>query len=141
MYVLAPTGIIITTTQLLSLLLSKLRQPRGEHPASHTKCHRHRLNETHLYILALQSSLKSFAGQSNLKALIFPASSTLVATFSILLGPTAMGRVPGFTEHIFPQESRSYLNLCVAPIVSSTRQISEPHLTEHLRSDLFYSCS
>lgn len=26
-------------------------------------------------------------------------------------GPTAFGRIPGFTEHIFPQESRSYLSL------------------------------
>ncbi|TFK68027.1 hypothetical protein BDN72DRAFT_898463 [Pluteus cervinus] len=29
----------------------------------------------------------------------------------ILLGPTAFGRIPGFTEHIFPEESRSYLSL------------------------------
>ena len=26
-------------------------------------------------------------------------------------GPTAFGRIPGFTEHIFPQESRPYLSL------------------------------
>ncbi|KZS90464.1 hypothetical protein SISNIDRAFT_443933 [Sistotremastrum niveocremeum HHB9708] len=29
----------------------------------------------------------------------------------IILGPTAMGRVPGFTQHIFPQQSVSYLSL------------------------------
>lgn len=29
----------------------------------------------------------------------------------IILGPTAMGRIPGFTEHIFPTVSLSYLNL------------------------------
>lgn len=30
---------------------------------------------------------------------------------SIVLGPTLLGRVPGFTEHIFPLESKPYLNL------------------------------
>ncbi|KAF6754982.1 Sodium/hydrogen exchanger family-domain-containing protein [Ephemerocybe angulata] len=29
----------------------------------------------------------------------------------IILGPTAFGRIPGFTKHIFPQESRPYLSL------------------------------
>ncbi|KAL1741415.1 Sodium/hydrogen exchanger family-domain-containing protein [Schizophyllum fasciatum] len=29
----------------------------------------------------------------------------------IILGPTAFGRIPGFTQHIFPDESRSYLSL------------------------------
>ncbi|KAG6845065.1 hypothetical protein H0H87_001127 [Tephrocybe sp. NHM501043] len=29
----------------------------------------------------------------------------------ILLGPTAFGRIPGFTEHVFPQSSRPYLSL------------------------------
>ncbi|KAH7927084.1 hypothetical protein BV22DRAFT_1193893 [Leucogyrophana mollusca] len=29
----------------------------------------------------------------------------------ILLGPTAFGRIPGFTQHIFPQVSRPYLSL------------------------------
>ncbi|KAG2101590.1 Sodium/hydrogen exchanger family-domain-containing protein [Suillus discolor] len=29
----------------------------------------------------------------------------------ILLGPTAMGRIPGFTEHIFPAQSLPYLSL------------------------------
>ncbi|TRM60507.1 Sodium/hydrogen exchanger family-domain-containing protein [Schizophyllum amplum] len=29
----------------------------------------------------------------------------------IILGPTAFGRIPGFTEHIFPEESQHYLSL------------------------------
>ena len=29
----------------------------------------------------------------------------------ILPGPTAFGRIPGFTKHIFPDESRPYLSL------------------------------
>lgn len=29
----------------------------------------------------------------------------------ILLGPTALGRIPGFTEHIFPSEATPYLSL------------------------------
>ncbi|OBZ68862.1 K(+)/H(+) antiporter 1 [Grifola frondosa] len=29
----------------------------------------------------------------------------------IILGPTAFGRIPGFTEHIFPEASRPYLSL------------------------------
>lgn len=29
----------------------------------------------------------------------------------ILLGPTAFGRIPGFTEHIFPSQSIPYLSL------------------------------
>ena len=29
----------------------------------------------------------------------------------ILLGPTAFGRIPGFTKHIFPDESLPYLSL------------------------------
>ncbi|TFK26876.1 hypothetical protein FA15DRAFT_251347 [Coprinopsis marcescibilis] len=29
----------------------------------------------------------------------------------IILGPTALGRIPGFTEHIFPADSRPYLSL------------------------------
>ncbi|KAG6899749.1 hypothetical protein C0993_007236 [Termitomyces sp. T159_Od127] len=29
----------------------------------------------------------------------------------ILLGPTAFGRIPGFTEHIFPSDSRPFLSL------------------------------
>ena len=29
----------------------------------------------------------------------------------ILLGPTVFGRIPGFTQHVFPTESRPYLSL------------------------------
>jgi Kef-type K+ transport system membrane component KefB len=29
----------------------------------------------------------------------------------IILGPTALGRIPGFTEHIFPAPSLPFLNL------------------------------
>ncbi|KAG9102871.1 K(+)/H(+) antiporter, partial [Ceratobasidium sp. 392] len=29
----------------------------------------------------------------------------------IILGPTAMGRIPGFTEHVFPEQSRPFLAL------------------------------
>lgn len=29
----------------------------------------------------------------------------------IVLGPTLMGRIPGFTQHIFPTASRPYLML------------------------------
>lgn len=29
----------------------------------------------------------------------------------ILLGPTVFGRVPGFTEHVFPSSSRPFLSL------------------------------
>ncbi|KAH9886448.1 Sodium/hydrogen exchanger family-domain-containing protein [Cubamyces lactineus] len=58
-------GVIIFTTQVLSLILRKLRQPR---------------------VIA-----EVIGG--------------------ILLGPTVFGRIPGFTQHIFPTDSRPYLNL------------------------------
>ncbi|KAI0786158.1 Sodium/hydrogen exchanger family-domain-containing protein [Abortiporus biennis] len=58
-------GVIVLTTQLLSLGLRKMRQPK---------------------VIA-----EVIGG--------------------ILLGPTAFGRIPGFTEHIFPQDSRPYLSL------------------------------
>jgi len=29
----------------------------------------------------------------------------------ILLGPTALGRIPGFTQHVFPPQSVPYLTL------------------------------
>ncbi|OSC97499.1 hypothetical protein PYCCODRAFT_1377092 [Trametes coccinea BRFM310] len=58
-------GVIILTTQLLSLVLRKIRQPK---------------------VIA-----EVLGG--------------------ILLGPTAFGRIPGFTKHIFPDESRPYLSL------------------------------
>ncbi|GJJ15877.1 hypothetical protein Clacol_010155 [Clathrus columnatus] len=58
-------GVILMTTQLLSLLLRKMHQPR---------------------VIA-----EVLGG--------------------ILLGPTAFGRIPGFTEHIFPSQSIPYLSL------------------------------
>ncbi|KAI0301119.1 Sodium/hydrogen exchanger family-domain-containing protein [Multifurca ochricompacta] len=58
-------GVIIITTQILSLGLRKLRQPR---------------------VIA-----EVLGG--------------------ILLGPTAFGRIPGFSKHIFPSESIPYLSL------------------------------
>ncbi|KAH8989117.1 Sodium/hydrogen exchanger family-domain-containing protein [Lactarius akahatsu] len=58
-------GIIIVTTQILSLGLRKLRQPR---------------------VIA-----EVLGG--------------------VLLGPTAFGRIPGFSKHIFPSESIPYLSL------------------------------
>ncbi|KAF9783146.1 Sodium/hydrogen exchanger family-domain-containing protein [Thelephora terrestris] len=58
-------GIIILTSQLLSLGLAKIRQPK---------------------VIA-----EVLGG--------------------ILLGPTAFGRIPGFTEHIFPSQSIPYLSL------------------------------
>jgi len=40
------------------------------------------------------------------------ASSSLThLAGGILLGPTAFGRIPGFTNHVFPSQSRSYLSL------------------------------
>ncbi|KAI0754775.1 Sodium/hydrogen exchanger family-domain-containing protein [Daedaleopsis nitida] len=58
-------GIIILTTQLLSLLLRKIRQPK---------------------VIA-----EVIGG--------------------ILLGPTAFGGIPGFSDHVFPQDSRPFLSL------------------------------
>ncbi|EMD40223.1 hypothetical protein CERSUDRAFT_112420 [Gelatoporia subvermispora B] len=58
-------GVIIMTTQLLSLILGKIKQPK---------------------VIA-----EVIGG--------------------ILLGPTAFGRIPGFTEHIFPDDSKPYLSL------------------------------
>ncbi|KAF9525870.1 Sodium/hydrogen exchanger family-domain-containing protein [Crepidotus variabilis] len=58
-------GIIVCTATLLSLVLSKIRQPK---------------------VIA-----EVLGG--------------------IILGPTAFGQIPGFTAHIFPQDSRPYLTL------------------------------
>ncbi|KAI0372319.1 hypothetical protein BV20DRAFT_1051050 [Pilatotrama ljubarskyi] len=58
-------GVIVLTTQLLALVLRKIRQPK---------------------VIA-----EVIGG--------------------ILLGPTAFGRIPGFTQHIFPQDSRPFLSL------------------------------
>jgi Kef-type K+ transport system membrane component KefB len=59
------SGVILVTTNLLAILLGKIRQPKV---------------------------LAEIIG-------------------GIILGPTVMGRIPGFTQHIFPPESRPYLSL------------------------------
>ncbi|KIP06857.1 hypothetical protein PHLGIDRAFT_106504 [Phlebiopsis gigantea 11061_1 CR5-6] len=59
-------GVIMMTTQLLSLVLRKIRQPR---------------------VIAE------------------------VIGGILLVGPTAFGRIPGFKQHIFPEQSTSYLSL------------------------------
>ena len=38
-----------------------------------------------------------------------PPSRTI--SYSASQGPTAFGRIPGFTEHIFPDDSRPFLSL------------------------------
>jgi Kef-type K+ transport system membrane component KefB len=40
-----------------------------------------------------------------------PCPSCRVLILNAYLGPTAFGRIPGFTEHIFPSQSLSYLSL------------------------------
>ena len=40
-----------------------------------------------------------------------PTLTRLTNLGGILLGPTAFGRIPGFTEHIFPSQSIPYLSL------------------------------
>jgi len=42
---------------------------------------------------------------------IFPLSSYKYPSANLHPGPTAFGRVPGFTEHIFPSQSLPYLSL------------------------------
>lgn len=39
------------------------------------------------------------------------ASATQQAELSVAVGPTAFGRIPGFTEHIFPEPSLPFLSL------------------------------
>jgi len=75
-------GIIIITTQILSLGLRKLQQPRV-------------IAEVIGGILLGTSSV--------LSCCVFPLIR--------FLGPTAFGRIPGFSEHIFPSESIPYLSL------------------------------
>lgn len=40
-----------------------------------------------------------------------PSPDPFCNSGGILLGPTAFGRIPGFTEHIFPSQSLPYLSL------------------------------
>jgi Kef-type K+ transport system membrane component KefB len=75
-------GIIIITTQILSLGLRKLRQPRV-------------IAEVLGGILLGTSS----------------APSCFVLQLICYPGPTAFGRIPGFSQHIFPSQSIPYLSL------------------------------
>jgi Kef-type K+ transport system membrane component KefB len=75
-------GIIIITTQILSLGLRKLRQPRV-------------IAEVLGGILLGMSS----------------APSCSRCQLICYLGPTAFGRIPGFSKHIFPTQSIPYLSL------------------------------
>jgi Kef-type K+ transport system membrane component KefB len=75
-------GIIIIMTQVLSMGLRKLRQPRV---------------------------IAEVLGGILLGAT--PAPSWHVLQLILCPGPTAFGRIPGFTEHIFPSQSLSYLSL------------------------------
>ncbi|KAG9102860.1 K(+)/H(+) antiporter, partial [Ceratobasidium sp. 392] len=68
-------GVIMLMTQLLSLLLGRIRQPK---------------------VIA-----EVLGG--------------------IILGPTAMGRIPGFTEHVFPEQSRPFLALVANIVLLGTR--------------------
>lgn len=75
-------GIIVCTASLLSLGLSKIRQPK---------------------VIA-----------EVLGGIILGASCPITSQLWLILaatGPTAFGRIPGFTEHIFPPDSRPYLSL------------------------------
>lgn len=35
----------------------------------------------------------------------------MFSKLTCISGPTAFGRIPGFTQHIFPEDSRPYLSL------------------------------
>ncbi|KAG1842534.1 Sodium/hydrogen exchanger family-domain-containing protein [Suillus subalutaceus] len=64
----------------------------------------------------------------------------------ILLGPTAMGRIPGFTEHIFPSQSITYLSLvanvglCLFLFIVGL-EIDGSALKRNVRSSLFIALS
>jgi Kef-type K+ transport system membrane component KefB len=75
-------GIIIITTQILGLGLRKLRQP--------------------------QVVAEVLGG-----ILLGTASASLCSLRQLIryLGPTAFGRIPGFSQHIFPPQSIPYLSL------------------------------
>lgn len=75
-------GIIVCTASLLSLGLSKIRQPKV-------------IAEVLCGILLGEFSPKIRLQTSS------PSTK----------GPTAFGRIPGFTEHVFPLASRPYLSL------------------------------
>ena len=76
------SGIIIITTQLLSLGLRRLRQPRV---------------------------IAEVLGGILLGASFAPSCSVFHSI--CCLGPTAFGAIPGFSQHIFPSQSIPYLSL------------------------------
>ncbi|KAG1789268.1 Sodium/hydrogen exchanger family-domain-containing protein [Suillus plorans] len=64
----------------------------------------------------------------------------------ILLGPTAMGRIPGFTQHIFPAQSLPYLSLvaniglCLFLFIVGL-EIDASIIKRNVRSSLFIALS
>lgn len=76
-------GIIVCTASLLSLVLSKIRQPK--------------------VIAEVLGGI--LLGEFSLDFSLFRCQ--LINR----KGPTAFGRIPGFTQHIFPLASRPYLSL------------------------------
>lgn len=75
-------GVIVLSTQLLALGLRKMRQPK---------------------VIA-----------EVIGGILLGWSSALLLSYSPHLlpqGPTAFGRIPGFTQHIFPEDSRPFLSL------------------------------
>ena len=76
-------GVIVLTTQLLSLVLRKIRQPK-------------------VIAEVIGGILLGTSTQCN--CVRTPCSS-------FPPGPTAFGRIPGFTKHIFPEDSRPFLSL------------------------------
>lgn len=80
----AATGVIIGMSSFLSLLLRKMRQPKV---------------------------ISEVLGGILLGAAHNPAPHPILDTNISLLGPTAFGRIPGFTEHVFPSDSIPYLSL------------------------------
>lgn len=64
----------------------------------------------------------------------------------ILLGPTAMGRIPGFTQHIFPTQSLPYLSLvaniglCLFLFIVGL-EIDGSVIKRNIRSSLFIALS
>jgi Kef-type K+ transport system membrane component KefB len=80
----ARSGIIIIFTQLLSIPLARIRQPRVIAEVRNHQCHCPQL-------LKLTFRNQVISG--------------------VILGPTAMGRIPHFSFRIFPPASLPYLNL------------------------------
>ena len=76
-------GVIVLTTQLLSLVLRKIRQPK---------------------VIAEVIGGILLGTSTQCKCVRTPRSP-------FPPGPTAFGRIPGFTKHIFPEDSRPFLSL------------------------------